>query len=274
MQYALSIVLLVLHCATLFSSDDWRKEKIAAYEKMKGKTDKHGNRVGRSHDLGGDSRVSGKATLLNLIAHEEPPVNSNSLLVSALRRRIEVQFISELPQDVSNFEKMIEDSTQLWVWAGRDEGCLPPAHLDVIRNKMKKGMGVFLLADNTPFTHGVEEILQTVSPDADVEGDYLGEQIILSSTSGPGFDGGHPLFHGISKLYEGNTVSTITGKKLKTIARSTDGNPLICAAQSPPGYGKVLVTGGFTALMDQFWDTAGTERLALNAVAYLAGVER
>jgi hypothetical protein len=31
---------------------------------------------------------------------------------------------------------------------------------------------------------------------------------------------------------------------------------------------------GFTALLDEYWDTAGIERFALNAAAFLAGVNK
>lgn len=265
--------LIFVHAVSM-EDTDWRQKKIEAYQKAHGKKDKHGNREGRAFDLGGESRLDGRLTLLVLTEGDVKPVTLDSNLVKALKRRIEVQYIPDLPRNENDFEKMLSDTTQIWVWAGQDPGCLPPSHLEVIKKKIKHGMSAFLLADNTPFTRGIDDILKTVSSDSAIEGNYVGKQIIRATNVGPGFEGKHPLFHGISKLYEGDTVSTIIGTNLRTIARSTDGNSLICVSQSTPNQGKILVTGGFTALMDQYWDTAGTERFALNAAAFLAGIEK
>jgi hypothetical protein len=268
----LALILFFLQTITQ-AEEDWRLKKIEAYQKIHGKRDKHGNPEGREHDLGGNSKLEGNITFIFLPSDEGPMEHLNLLLMDALKKRIDVDVIAELPSSSERFEAAITDSTQLWIWAGKREECLPPDYIEVVCEKVKKGMSVFLLADNTPYTKGVDALLNTISEGSRISGNYEGRQMLRRSSSGPGFDGKHPLFRGIVTLYEGVTVSTMSGPSLRTVARSTDGNPLICVAQTPPGYGRIIVTGGFTAFFDMHWDTAGTERLALNAAAFLSGLD-
>jgi hypothetical protein len=254
--------------------DDWREKKLQAYRQAAGGLrDKYGNVEGRSFDLGGESRLKGQVALLVLCNGGAGQSAINSPLASALRKRIEVEVIERLPESVEEFSTKIKNSTQLWIWAGDEVSCLPTSHLQVICNRLQQGMSTFCLADNSPFTKGCESVLVAVSRDARIAGNYIGEQLLEASESGPGFDGKHPIFHGITRLWEGRTIATISGSRLKPIARSSTGEALICVAETPPGHGRVLVTGGFTAFYREFWDAAGTERLALNAAAFLAGVD-
>jgi hypothetical protein len=254
--------------------DNWRTDKIASYQKTYGNRDKHGNLVGRSFDLGGVSKLNGKATLLVLSTGPDRRYVVKSPLAAALKKRIQVEVIEKIPENLDDFTEAVSDTTQLWIWAGQDAHCLPPAYVDTVCRRIEKGMSAFLLADNTPFTQGVESILMSLDPNSRIEGDYPGGQTIQANDLGPGFDSKHPIFKGITSLYEGITVSSVTGSRLRTLARSSDGNPLICVAQLPSGYGRVLITGGFTAFFERNWDTAGIERLALNAAAFLAGISK
>jgi hypothetical protein len=268
-----SVVLFALiHCCCL-AQDDWRGKKIAEYNKRHhGRlVDADGNPKGRIHDLGGASKLQGKITILDLTSDSEEVVADDSFLLEALKRRIEVEVLGELPSSPNRLAEQIRDSTQLWIWAGTFDSCLPEEYLSIILTKIQSGTSLFLLADNTPYTKGVDRILSEIVPDSFIAGNYRGTQMLHQSSSGPGFDGKHPLFQGINTLYEGVTVSSITGSGLTTVARSSDGNPLICIAQTQSG-GGVIISGGFTAFLNMFWETAGTERLALNAAAFLSGL--
>ena len=237
------------------------------------KRDEFGNAEGSEFNLGQGGELSGKVTILVLCGGEAREDAIKSPLAKSIGKRIKVELLKELPE-VNEFSEKISTSSQLWLWAGSDRNCLPAPYLEAILNRYQRGMGLFLLADNSPWTGGVESILKAIAKDSTIAGDYAADQILTANDNGPGFAGTHPLFRGITNLYEGNTVSSPRGSSLITLARSSDGNPLIALVKPRDRNGRVLVAGGFTMFMERFWNTAGTERFAQNAAAFLEGVEK
>gem|GEM_PF-5419354 len=194
------------------------------------------------------------------------------------KRGAKIEMMLSLPATVEEFEEKLASTTQLWVWAGANPRCLPADFRDAIVKRNQAGLALYLLADNSPYVNGVREILAQLAPGSSIEGDYEGDQIITAAKNrdSAGFDKSHPIFMGIINLYEGNTVSSPSGGDLVTIARASNGLPLLALVKREPGKqsGPVLVSGGFTSLFQQFWNTAGTERFAQNVSVYLAGVEK
>jgi len=79
---------------------------------------------------------------------------------------------------------------------------------------------------------------------------------------------------GLQHLYEGTTIchASVLGN-LQTIARSTQGNPIILIHdQKEKDRGRVVVDTGFTKLWTE-WKLTGNERYICNATVWLLGID-
>ncbi len=239
-----------------------------ALDVNKAPQDKHGNPIGRKYDLGGDTKMEGKLVLLILGPADLRDEILESPIEESLQTKIAVEVLRELPS-AKELEFRLTDATQLWVWANA-ETSFTKGHLQAIAKRMAQGMGVLCCADNEPWVGGCLELVNIVDPTASIKGNYRGLEILepRSDGRGHGFEKDHPVFRGIRFLFEGDTISSPRGQKLKTICWASSGDPLIAELESDRV--KLMVLGGFTAFMKQNWtDKAGTERFVFNALAHL-----
>jgi|SRR5579863_4490623 len=85
-------------------------------------------------------------------------------------------------------------------------------------------------------------------------------------------DAKSPLFHNTTTLYEGTTISSISGPKLVPVCFASNGSPLIATLQVG-GSSRLVVHCGFTSFYQRFWDDAGVSRFAVNCAGWLGGAE-
>jgi hypothetical protein len=154
------------------------------------------------------------------------------------------------------------------------------------------GKGLFLMADNEPYTVESNVLAQYLFR-SQVKGNYQGTRIAyvadrtdspltpqqIEKFGGPGAFAvkDHALLTGVNFIYEGITVSHFTETPaLDVVLRASDGQPVIGVAKQP-GQRVVLDCGctryyyGPAPSMHYITKTAGTVRFAENVAAYLMG---
>jgi hypothetical protein len=235
--------------------------------------DEQGNVQGSNYDLISDGQMMGqRIVLVPFYANAEA---QNSPLTNALTTKgfAVNQLTSPLPP-LSAFESLLDDSHQLWLWSSHVPGQLPARHLNAIVQRWKSGqLALCLLADNAPFTEEASSVLSAISPGSAIAGNYLGEQTLHARMdNGTGFDAESPLFHNITTLFEGTTVSTMSGRGLVPVCYASNGSPLIATLQQE-GSSRLVVHGGFTSFFERFWDDAGVSRFAVNCAGWLSGTD-
>jgi hypothetical protein len=265
--------------AQVQQAESWRTQKMRLYDsKFPKKLDAHGNIEGNTSNLGAGQRLPGKVSILILCNGRDAIEAKDSPIAKALANIIDVELLDGLPA-LDDFKKEIYDSSQLWIWAGNEKGCLPPSYSEAILERFRVGkLALMLLADNAPYLQGVNDLLTELTG-CTLEGDYVGDQIISGSESGPGFESGHAIFQAIGNLYEGITVShiasTTKADNLEVVARNSEGLPLIGVMKPQVNQGRMVVTCGFTSLFRRYFEkSAGAERFCLNVCAFLAGVDK
>jgi len=162
---------------------------------------------------------------------------------------------------------------------GNDEG-FTSALLEAHRS----GSGLFIFADNQPYTYQANLILPEIAG-CIVTGNDMGDQtLIFGDPKEPGrFDPNHLVFSGVNSLYEGVTICypcpvRFPGKdedevnRLETLATSTYDRPVICKLEAEGECGRVIVDTGYTKLGAQHWD--GQERYVVNACVWLTNIEK
>ena len=231
--------------------------------------DDFGNVVGSRHDLLRDGEATGKKLLLlTCVDHEQ--VDASRVDAALRKKGFDVTNLTYPLPSVNNFGNLLDDCQQVWVLSGTDKAKLQLPYAAEIANRFTRGnLSVCLLADNTPFTAEAEKILKLLVPDARISGEYVGQQYLMPRTGKVGFDSKHPLYFNIRKLYEGSTVSAISGTGLRPICYATDGQTLVASLER--NNNRLVVMGGFTSLMPAYWDDAGISRFAVNCAGWLSG---
>lgn len=103
-------------------------------------------------------------------------------------------------------------------------------------------------------------MLAALVPSSGITGKYGGEKILSARAGGAnaGFAAANPLITGLDHVFEGNTISTPTGKGLVPLCWASDGKPLLASYQM--GVTSPVVFGGYTSFYPQFcgqgWDGA------------------
>lgn len=157
----------------------------------------------------------------------------------------------------------------------------------VIQQYVNSGKGLFLMADNEPYTTESNQLASFLF-NSQVKGDYPATKMAyvkdrnLSTEQIQKFGGAdyfevkdHPLLTGVNFMYEGITVSHfLETPKLGVVINASDGKPLI-GVSKVPGQRVVVDCGctryyyGPTQAYQFVTKTAGTIRFAENVAAYL-----
>ncbi len=232
--------------------------------------DEHGNPAGSSNDLGGTNSLKGTRILIATFDHD--PDVENSPLPDALRAKgATVERVRyPLPQPAS-WRSILEKTDQLWIWSSGEASHLQKQHAAAIIERWQSGkLDLCLLADNEPYTREAAGILAGIIPGSQIKGDFQGEEVIgpRINGAGPGFDSSCKLFSGLEHVFEGNTISSPSGKGLVPVCWASDGRPLLATFEKE-GSSRLAVFGGFTSFYGRFWNKAGTPRLAVNLAAWL-----
>jgi len=154
----------------------------------------------------------------------------------------------------------------------------------LITEAHNQGAGLFIFADNQPYTYQANLVLPEIAG-CIVTGDDMGNQtLVYGPPEEPGrFDPEHLVFSGINSLYEGVTICypcpvRLEGKtedeenKLQTLATSTYDRPVISKLEANDDHGRVIVDTGFTKLAKNNW--GGQERYVVNACVWLTNIEK
>lgn len=256
--------------------------------------DRYGNAEGREYDLARDGAFNGKKiTVLHLYQGEGFDFQ---LPEGALAQKgFKVTRLTAVP-DAASLERELADSSQLWVVsspgnAGGYEGLMQmmgrgrgmpfqgqahgfgPDHIRAVTSFYKRGRGLFLWGDNDPYHLEANQLAAPLF-ETQLAGVDNGDQVVgvRHHGQGPGIVQDHLLTTGIEQLYEGITVSSLTGNhQLKPLIFGSFGG--VIAGYSDKNGRRAIVDGGFTRLYHK-WDTAGTARYVTNAAAWLANAER
>ena len=233
--------------------------------------DEHGNPVGTDYDLGGKDSLKGQRIMIATFDHD-PDVEGSPLAEALRAKGANVERVRyPLPQPAA-WRAALAGVDQLWLWSSKEATHLPKAHLAALVERWKEGnLAICLLADNTPYTQEAAKVLAAVVPGSRIVGDYQGEQILTGRAKAgePGFDSTNPLFAGLERVFEGNTISSVTGKGLMPVCWASNGLPLIVTYQAGTS-SRLIAFGGFTSFYERFWHKAGTARLSVNMAAWLA----
>lgn len=234
--------------------------------------DRHGNLVGSINDLIVDGQMKGqKILLISFYVDEE--VDTTPLTKALETKGYVVEWMKPPLIPLAEFAAKIEGCRQLWLFSSEKDR-LPATHLQALIARWRSGrLAICLLADNYPFTVEAEVVLNAISPGSTITGDYLGERKLSPRGAvGPGFDRNSPLFHNVESLYEGTTISTVSGPLLTPVCYASNGLPLI-ATLKQAGSSRLLVHCGFTSFYERFWDDAGVSRFAVNVAGWLSDAD-
>lgn len=250
--------------------EEKREVAEADIKKPEAEMDEHGNPVGAEYDLGGKASLKGQRIMIVTFDHD-PDVEGSPLPEALRTKGANVERVRyPLPQ-LAAWRTMLDKTDQLWLWSSEEVTHLPAEHLAALTQRWKAGkLGLCLLADNEPYVKEASRVLTSLIPGSRITGKYSGEKVLSARNgeSGPGFDAANPLFTGLGHVYEGNTISTPSGKGLSTVCWASDGKPVLATYQTGDS-SRLLVFGGYTSFYEQFWGKAGTARLATNMAAWL-----
>ena len=250
--------------------------KWKGVNKIEGATDdRFGNALGSQYDLAEDGNFKGYTVIMVLQYTQE---DEYSKPIEALKRKgFDVKVInSPLKSGQTPLQTLLTiKNSQLW-FISRDQVILSQLDIDAIKNYFLNGHGVYIWGDNDPYFTDANRILENIfGSSVHLSGNDQGEQVlgIQKTKDGPGIVENHLISTGIVNFYEGITISSISCSNIvKPLVYSSVGK-VVTSFYDKDGK-RLMIDGGFTRLYSKFWNTAGTNRLIVNAAAWLANTER
>lgn len=235
--------------------------------------DKFGNAKGSQFDLAKDGSFRGYTVIL-VVQYED----DYTCAIQALKRKgFDVKAIhSPLQNDETPLQTLLTiENSQLWFISGEND-IISESDIKAVKNYFMKGHGVYIWGDNDPYFEDANRLLESIFGESvQLSGNDHGEKVlgIQQTKGGPGIIQNHPISTGIVNFYEGVTISSVScSDKVKPLVYNSAGNVVTSFYDSNKR--RLMIDGGFTRLFSDFWNTAGTERLVVNAAAWLANVER
>ena len=213
----------------------------------------------------------------------------------------EMGFTVDIAQNPANLPPL-GSYDQLWIISGGGGSSFGKRDVDALRKFVERGKGLYVLADNTPYTTEMNVVSQALHQFS-VSGDYIGmkmvtvmsrsqiEAMIAKATeqgdfeklaeyrragyfNGTFYAEDHELLTGIEKIYEGGTIChpDVT-RGLNVILSSSNNLPLVFLPSDRSQH--MIYDCGWTRLYYD-WDThaASSTRWYQNVAAYLMGKRR
>jgi hypothetical protein len=238
------------------------------------KRDTFGNVDGPEYDLSPDGTFAGQnIAVLQLYSGEGFTFAAPR---AALQRKGFTVHIWTAMPTVADFEAQLGLSCQLWVISGPVVS-LTPAHIAVVQKMVDSKKGLFIWADNDPYTADANLLLRglTQTSELSINGNFMGDTVLKEAAAfgDVGFSS-HLLTTGLESLYEGITISSVAGPKAqhRAIIHSSDGK--VVTACHDRRETRIMIDGGYTRLMEDRWArTAGTARFVTNAACWLFNFE-
>jgi len=254
---------------------------FSPYGKHAGKTrfaasvarDKFGNVSGPEYDLSPDNTFKGET--IAVLQHYTGENFTFDEPTAALRRKgfALLRWTSVPP--AAEFEAGLKKSCQLWIISGTTAE-LPASHVRLIAGLVEARKGLFVWADNDPFTGAANQVLAALPETSGLRlsGNFVADTVLGEATGTkqaptPGFTK-HLTTTGLEQLYEGITVAAIRGppSQHRVLIRASDGS--VITACHDRNKKRILIDGGYTRLMPSRWArTAGTARFVTNAACWL-----
>lgn len=238
------------------------------------KVDKHGNKLGSTNDLVADGSCTGRIGIINFYIDDN--FDARKVVPPLEKKGFTVEKLTVPLVGIAEFKAKLAKLSQVWIFSSIKDR-LPHDHAEALADACRSGkLALYIAGDNDPWHTEADLLLGLMFPGARMSGNDRGGQKVYvraASTSGTasGFNGAELIFAGITSLYEGDTVSAITCVgELRPVLWGTQRHPVI--AVSSASKMRVVVDAGFTRWFPQNFDTAGTERLAVNCAGFLAGV--
>ena len=256
--------------------------------------DSIGNLAGEQHDWVKKQEFRGKRILLacGYIDRESGNGEPFPKVCNVLRRigfKVDAQqFEGALPP--------LDDYDQCWIVSGSGVSRFAfggtggdSETTKSIRRFLKRGKGVYVLADNAPWLYQANEI-STALHSATIQGNYAGEQLIHVAQGQQGFTGAgkkitgmkdgilwaadHELLSGLNAIYEGVTISHLSeSPKLHVVLRASNNLPLVSVSRDSKEL--VVYDCGFTRMFSKWEENiVSSSRWYQNVAAYLMGKKR
>ena len=232
-------------------------------------TDRFGNARGSNYDLAKDGSFEGFNVVILCLYTGEGIIRG---IKDGPKRAVESKgFKVTMITSPDNLASILADACQLWVISDRTRH-LNEDHLSTIRNFYEQGHGLYIFGDNDPFYADANYISNSLWG-VTMSGNEPGDKVIGFQTSSmsPGIRKGHLISTGISNIYEGVTIATVTTSgKVKPLMYSSHRHVVTAIVEDKKH--RSLIDGGFTRLFYK-WNTAGTARLIVNCAAWLANAD-
>ena len=196
----------------------------------------------------------------------------------------------------------LEPYEQLWIISGGGGSSFGEGDTRALRKFLERGKGVYVLADNTPYTTEMNVVSQALHRFS-VAGDYMGMKMVtvmsrqqiqamiaeatqredfekLAEYRRAGYFNGtfyaedHELLTGIERIYEGGTIChPDTTQGMKVVLSSSNNLPLVFLPTNTSQ--RMIYDCGWTRLYHD-WDThaESSTRWYQNVAAYLMGKRR
>ena len=270
-------------------------------EEQQPEIDDHGNPIGTQYDLPRDETMMEYTVLMMWFIDPSNEGSGYDKVVESLRAKGFNVVVHNYAKGSTIQQMMVSllSAQVAWVISGDsvDSSCDMPALVRALKAFHHRGGGLMIWGDNHPYFAHANVVLDGLFPGEAIRltGDDQGDQIMKATCIGDGtqpgqFRSSHIVMTGIKSLYEGVTISYVpdTGP-LKILATYNsrpgdyEGRPYCLVADKEVyakmaetggvGRGRVIIDGGFTKLLDIFWDkTAGTDRYIKNACTWLLNI--
>jgi len=253
--------------------------------------DKHKNPSGNQFDLGRDGAFKGMNLLVGLFTSTEDTDVPNTAVDKSIPILEQKGFNVQVVSNEEAFIQSLGTASCCWIISSYifrsrfgsklKTEALERRFVDACEKFHKTGRGILLWADNAPFVYHANLVLKRLMR-TELGGNTPGQKALVpgNPTEKQRFDAAHLATSGITRFYEGTTISyPLVGLgDLQVLATSSDNHPVICYSTNQPhgkldpSRGRLLVDCGFTRLWVEF-NEAGTSRYISNATIWLLGLD-
>mmetsp|Transcript_38124 Transcript_38124/g.97415 ORF Transcript_38124/g.97415 Transcript_38124/m.97415 type:complete len:383 (-) Transcript_38124:137-1285(-) len=249
--------------------------------------DQYGCPIG-DFDLARDGSFEGYCVLMGVFyMYEGLPEDLAERVIPELEKK---GFLVDLSYSMDEFTALLKHDIYhvAWIVSGwtlelHDDADVVEQFIQEVGSFHETGHGLMIWGENDPLFVHANLILHNLF-DFMLTGDTPGNKNLCpGDPDQPGcFDRSHKVCAGIECLHEGITVCypTKVPTDWRVFGTSSDCKPVLLAKEAGSevphisGTGRVIVDTGFTKIMRDQWDTAGTARYVINCTTWLVLRER
>lgn len=254
--------------------------------------DSIGNRVGEQHDWVKKGEFRGRRILLatyylgqlgqEAIGSNGEPFPKVCGVLSAIGFKVDSQRCQGRLPDLDRYD-------QCWIVSSGGSSGFGDEDVKAIRRFLKRGKGVYVLADNAPYLYEANQVA-TALHDVTIQGNYHGEQLVHVAQGEQGLSGegkkitgmkggklwaaDHELLSGLKAIYEGTSISHLSeSPNLYVVLRASNNLPLVSVSKNPEEF--IVYDCGFTRMYFKWEENVvSSSRWYQNVAGYLMGKKR